>query len=417
MPNQLAIIGSPDLYAQAARKFLQLMPASCIAAEKMLLNSIRKSMTPTPELSSEEVVPPPSQFTTSPHLSGNHLEQPIPVRSNNGTPKLPLTNLPVIPPPRSTNPFDDPLPTTQSLSRSRSNSDASTSSLVSMSSVSSTPQAGVDLVKAKPINLSKTSSVTATAVSSSFKFEYISPEMAYYDNLITAREAIKKCINRCSCWSSIYDRCQVSKEMILEENRKIKKSLEMEDITSVKVHITSEETSSVGIVEGDNLHFRSRATTLTANSRLQHHNQLHSNRSLMATEEDRMVAGVSSSEHAQNDRESLIPNKGFRRSGTVSGDRNRPRRRMGSPRLSPVQNHRRLLPISQFEDYTGLFLKVVMEKLVEMMQHPPIVNILLTQLISRLTHYPQPLIRSLLLNHQLVLKPGVPNLFSVSHLK
>ena len=35
--------------------------------------------------------------------------------------------------------------------------------------------------------------------------------------------------------------------------------------------------------------------------------------------------------------------------------------------------------------------------------------------ISRLAHYPQPLLRSLLLNHQLVLKPGVPNLFNVSY--
>jgi len=69
---------------------------------------------------------------------------------------------------------------------------------------------------------------------------------------------------------------------------------------------------------------------------------------------------------------------------------------------------------SRFEDRTGLLLKILLEKLSEMLQLPPVVNVVLTRLIIRLAHYPHPLLRSLLLNHQLVLKPGVPNLLSVS---
>jgi hypothetical protein len=78
-----------------------------------------------------------------------------------------------------------------------------------------------------------------------------------------------------------------------------------------------------------------------------------------------------------------------------------------SPRLS------RRAEESRFEERTGLLLKVLMDKLSEMLSLPPAVNVQLTRVVSRLTHYPQPLLRSLLLNHQLVLRPGVPNLYYV----
>jgi hypothetical protein len=65
---------------------------------------------------------------------------------------------------------------------------------------------------------------------------------------------------------------------------------------------------------------------------------------------------------------------------------------------------------SRFDEKSGLLFKVLMDKLSEMLSLPPAVNIQLTRLVSRLAHYPQPLLRSLLLNHQLVLRPGVPNL-------
>lgn len=261
------------------------------------------------------------------------------------------------------------------------------------------------------------------ATASSFRFELIPPEMAFFGYLCTVREAIKTCVSRCHCWSSIYDKCEVSKEMLLEKSTKATKALEMEDIPSVRVQISAEERGSTDAGDDSELQqsvFRSRASTLS-NSRvlrrtgnLRNHNKLHSRLANSATDENsetKMVAGASSSEHARNSTGvsstlDLPPNKGLRRSGTVSGG-NRPARNPGSPQLSS----RKLS--SQFEDVIGLFLKIVMDKLMDMMEHPPSVNILLTRLLSRLTYYPQPLLRSLLLNHQLVLKPGVPNLLSV----
>lgn len=271
--------------------------------------------------------------------------------------------------------------------------------------------------------------------------------MAYYNNLMVSRGGIKECTSRCQCWSSIYDKCRVSKEMLLqqqEERKKaaatkaaVTKSLEMEDMSSIKIRITAEENSSGrldggGVVEEEEGQraFRSRATTLSSKPRLtrtsdvRNHDKLHSRRANSASKEDRdtkMVAGAS--EHAQNSSRTeglsstLDHPSGHQalrsRSGTVSGGSRS--QRGPSSRLSPRLD-RKLHSQSggQFEDSVGLFLKILMDKLMEMMQHPPTVNILLTRLIVRLAYYPQPLLRSLLLNHQLVLKPGVPNLLTVS---
>ena len=54
-----------------------------------------------------------------------------------------------------------------------------------------------------------------------------------------------------------------------------------------------------------------------------------------------------------------------------------------------------------------------MEKLSQYLSSPPLINELLMKLITRLAHYPQPLIRSFLLNHHLIFKPGTPNLIHV----
>lgn len=463
MPNQLAIIGSPDLYAQAARKILQLLPASCIAAENLFLESVKRSLTPPPPSSQvSSSTDPPPLLTSSPLHSGNQLERPIPIHHNSTTPtKTPLTNLPVLQTqptnyhatsPASvvvgsgTNPFDDPLPTTNP--RSRSGSDASTSSLVSMSSVSSSTAQAMANGGPDPARPTKqTSSLPVAAATSSpsnnFRFDFVPPELAYFNCLSASRKAIKKCVVSCQCWSSVYDKCIVSKEMLLEEiNKKMKKSLEMEDISSVQIHVTStaadgrdRERSSSAMDEDEDPPpptFRSRSTTLAAASHskrtttaTQNHDRLHSHRLLPSEEEEnsetRMVAGMhhphhstltTTSGHAQNRLD--LPYQPLRRSGTVSGG-SRPPRRTNSPRSSPVLE-RRASPSYLFEDRVGLFLKIVLDKLMDMMSHPPTVNILLTRLISRLAHYPQPLLRSLLLNHQLVLKPGIPNLLMVNSL-
>ena len=282
------------------------------------------------------------------------------------------------------------------------------------------------------------------STAASFRFDLVLPKAAYFSYLLTVREAIRACVSRCQCWSSIYDKCHVSKEKLLQERSRkamaATKSLEMEDISSIKIQVSAEGEKNDTHEDGadDESHprsaFRSRSTTLAATSSsrrlrtsaaLRTHDKLHSRQENSSMrEEEKMVAGGAeiSSSLKQPDPSTAAAQHGLRRSGTISGG-SRPSR--SSPRLS----RKAMLTSSsiaggsvaggggggsgQFEDSVGLFLKVVMDKLMDMMQHPPSVNILLTRLVSRLAHYPQPLLRSLLLNHQLVLKPGVPNLFTV----
>lgn len=231
----------------------------------------------------------------------------------------------------------------------------------------------------------------------SYQFQYIPPEVAYLDNLEAAKEAIYSCTIRCKCWSNAYDKCEVSKENLVEnlnsEPKQAPKALEMEDV-HVQVHVTGENDD-----EFENLgRFRSRAVTLS-HTKLSRATSLkvHSHLNPGGVLEDRKtVSRDNYTEHAPSQ-------DGLLRVGSVSG--------RISPRLGRRASDESK---SRFEDRTGLLLKILLEKLSEMLQLPPVVNVVLTRLISRLAHYPHPLLRSLLLNHQLVLKPGVPNLLSVS---
>ena len=61
----------------------------------------------------------------------------------------------------------------------------------------------------------------------------------------------------------------------------------------------------------------------------------------------------------------------------------------------------------------GPFLQAVLEKLGSLLSLPHQQAVLLTGLLSRLAQFPQPLLRSYLLRHQLVLREGVPDLHGV----
>ena len=61
----------------------------------------------------------------------------------------------------------------------------------------------------------------------------------------------------------------------------------------------------------------------------------------------------------------------------------------------------------------GPFLRMIFAKLENMLQNSLSVNLLLTGIIARLAHYCQPLLRSFLLNHSLVLETNVKSLFQV----
>lgn len=61
----------------------------------------------------------------------------------------------------------------------------------------------------------------------------------------------------------------------------------------------------------------------------------------------------------------------------------------------------------------GPFLTTVLEKLKNFLSNSFYINLHLTGLISRLAIYPQPLLRTYLLDHSLVLQPNVPSLYQV----
>ena len=68
----------------------------------------------------------------------------------------------------------------------------------------------------------------------------------------------------------------------------------------------------------------------------------------------------------------------------------------------------------QLNSKAGVFIKVLLEKLSRLLAQTPKVNLLLTKLISRLCHYPHPLLTSFLLNHSVTLLQAVPDLPLVS---
>uniref|UniRef100_A0A3Q4G6K6 FHF complex subunit HOOK-interacting protein 1B n=1 Tax=Neolamprologus brichardi TaxID=32507 RepID=A0A3Q4G6K6_NEOBR len=68
-------------------------------------------------------------------------------------------------------------------------------------------------------------------------------------------------------------------------------------------------------------------------------------------------------------------------------------------------------PVSQ--PYTGPFMTVLFAKLENMLQNSLYVNILLTGIVAQLACYPQPLLRSFLLNTNMVFQPSVKSLIQV----
>ena len=68
------------------------------------------------------------------------------------------------------------------------------------------------------------------------------------------------------------------------------------------------------------------------------------------------------------------------------------------------------------DECLGPFLNAVFDKVESMMDNSVYVNLMLTGLVSRLACYPQPLLRSFLLNSNLVIKPGVRSLVQVSQI-
>ncbi|XP_032916919.1 FHF complex subunit HOOK interacting protein 1A isoform X2 [Catharus ustulatus] len=70
-------------------------------------------------------------------------------------------------------------------------------------------------------------------------------------------------------------------------------------------------------------------------------------------------------------------------------------------------------PSSQSAPFTGPFISVVLSKLENMLENSLHVNLLLIGIITQLASYPQPLLRSFLLNTNMVFQPSVRSLYQV----
>ena len=261
----------------------------------------------------------------------------------------------------SSNPLNSTPPTGKT-GRSRLGSTSSTCSTTSLTSsaVSSQHNHTHSLPNGDstpPTVLPRQQSSLTELINSSIMVNVLSPDAAYQSYLSESRAAIEACARACKCWSSSYSSC------VLEER---------DDSVSVLSDTGSQHGSTV---ESDSSpHFDLTFPVIPSPSR--------------------------------NGTDSAHPPEGV--SPTASPHL--------SPRVTRKSLRRRFDGEStRFGDCTGLFLKILMEKLSRLLQNPPIVNVLLLRTVTRLSQYPQPLLRSLLLNHQLVLKPGVPNLYTVSN--
>ncbi|XP_038674907.1 FTS and Hook-interacting protein-like [Scyliorhinus canicula] len=83
-------------------------------------------------------------------------------------------------------------------------------------------------------------------------------------------------------------------------------------------------------------------------------------------------------------------------------------RSMGQTMVSPER-----VGQSQSQPFTGSFIAVLFAKLENMLQNSLYVNFLLTGIIAQLACYPQPLLRSFLLNTNMVFQPSVKSLIQV----
>lgn len=63
----------------------------------------------------------------------------------------------------------------------------------------------------------------------------------------------------------------------------------------------------------------------------------------------------------------------------------------------------------------GPFVSVLLSRLENMLSNTLHVNLLLTGILAQLAAYPQPLLRSFLLNTNVVFQPSVRSLYQVTH--
>ncbi|XP_053474959.1 FHF complex subunit HOOK interacting protein 1A isoform X5 [Ictalurus furcatus] len=83
---------------------------------------------------------------------------------------------------------------------------------------------------------------------------------------------------------------------------------------------------------------------------------------------------------------------------------------------SPFRTKPHTGSVNQAMPFTGPFVSVLLSRLENMLENSLHVNLLLTGIIAQLAAYPQPLLRSFLLNTNMVFQPSVRSLYQVTHL-
>lgn len=174
-------------------------------------------------------------------------------------------------------------------------------------------------------------------------------QSSFMECLYNARLKVRECKDACECWCAVYDGMDVMTDMPPKSGSSV-----------LLTHSKSDRSNS------DVFSFAARR-----------------NSSLSETDPERF------------NQEMVKPN-------TVSGS------------VRPVLNGYAKYDTEHTSKYClGPFLASLYEELEGMMENSYYVNLQLTSLVSRLACYPQPLLRSLLLNSNLVMQPGIKSLFQV----
>lgn len=191
-----------------------------------------------------------------------------------------------------------------------------------------------------------------------------------------ARVRVRECKEACQCWSAVYDGMDVMTELPRRRASSVLISQAKTDRSNSDVFSFAMKSSS-SISESDKeKYLLSKTTSLPVGTS-------------HPVDSSRLV------ESAQAD--SVFPERGAEKmaNGYVHGKK---------------ENN---LSRTDYKYCLGPFMTALYEMLENMLDNSFYVNLQLTSLLSRIACYPQPLLRSLLLNSNLVMQPGVKSLFQV----
>ena len=175
-------------------------------------------------------------------------------------------------------------------------------------------------------------------------------QSSFMDYLHNARIKVRECKRACKCWSAVYDGMDVMTEMPTKSG------------SSILITQSKSDRSSSNLFS-----FATRRNSSLSNSDANKGTNEQARQSVSSNDSDTIVNG-----YRRYDKEQMHSNFSL-----------------------------------------GPFMTYLYEAIENMMENSYYVNLHLTSLVSRLACYPQPILRSLLLNSNLVMQPGLKSLFLV----